>query len=144
MKFNSLIPELTVSDLQASFTFYTKILGFKEEYSRNGFRFLSLEKNQIMIQSIECDTWQIAQLERPFGRGINFQIQVTSLAFFIERLEKNNYPFFRAPQKNWYTVKNVEYGSYELLLHDPDGYLLRFFEDLGERIDKPSLSSQQL
>jgi len=34
MKFNKLIPELSVSGLEKSIRFYTKILGFKMEYKR--------------------------------------------------------------------------------------------------------------
>lgn len=44
MKFNKLIPELTVTDINESKEFYTKVLGFRIEYERveDKFSFLSL------------------------------------------------------------------------------------------------------
>ena len=47
MKFNSLIPELTVSDIERTKHFYIDILQFKIEYERpeNQFVFLSMEEN---------------------------------------------------------------------------------------------------
>ena len=53
MKFNSLIPELSVSNIENSIEFYTSI-GFRIMYERkeDKFCFLELEKNQIMIEQI--------------------------------------------------------------------------------------------
>ena len=50
MKFNSLIPELTVSNIIVSKKFYQE-LGFRIVYEReeNKFCFLELENNQIML-----------------------------------------------------------------------------------------------
>ncbi len=50
MKFNSLIPELSVSDISRSKEFYLS-LGFEVKYERveDRFCFLQLEDNQIMI-----------------------------------------------------------------------------------------------
>ena len=70
MRFNKLIPELVVSNLNKSLKFYVKIIGFKVEYSREKFVFLSFQGSQIMIS--ENDTWNTGKLEKPFGRGINF------------------------------------------------------------------------
>ena len=53
MKFNSLIPELSVSNINQSREFYLN-LGFTIKYERpeNKFCFLELEENQIMIEQI--------------------------------------------------------------------------------------------
>ena len=50
MKFNKLIPELTVSGINDSKKFYTEVLGFKIEYERinDKFAFLSLGEAQLM------------------------------------------------------------------------------------------------
>ena len=77
MKFNKLIPELVVSNLSKSLGFYVNILGFKVEYSREKFVFLSFQGAQIMIS--ENNTWKTGKLEKPFGRGINFQIEVKDI-----------------------------------------------------------------
>ena len=49
MKFNSLIPELSVSNIERSKDFYLS-LGFKIRYERkeNKFCFIELEENQII------------------------------------------------------------------------------------------------
>ena len=53
MEFNSLIPELSVTDINKSRNFYLS-LGFEIKYERpeNKFIFLQLEENQIMIEEI--------------------------------------------------------------------------------------------
>lgn len=55
MQFNSLLPELYVSDSKNSLHFYKDILGFKVEYTRDNpkFVFLSFEGSQIMIQELD-------------------------------------------------------------------------------------------
>ena len=132
MEFNKLIPELSVHDFSKSIVFYTKILGFKVEYSRpeNMFAMLSLNDAQMMIQQVN-DNWNTAELIYPYGRGVNFQIEVNDVEEIVSRLAENNYPLFRSVQTNWYKVDNVKYGNKEFLVQDPDGYLLRFSQDSG-------------
>ena len=36
-------------------------------------------------------------------------------------------------QENWYSAKNKLVGLKEFLVLDPDGYLLRFAQSIGER-----------
>ena len=36
-------------------------------------------------------------------------------------------------EENWYRQDNKLLGNKEFLVQDPDGYLLRFSEDLGEK-----------
>lgn len=52
MKFNSLIPELSVSDIKKTKDFYVGVLGFGIEYERpeDKFVFLSLEGIQLMFE----------------------------------------------------------------------------------------------
>lgn len=133
MKFNKLIPELSVSDFEKSLEFYIRVLGFKVEYTRDesGFAFLSLAGNQIMIERAKAGAWSVGALEHPFGRGVNFQMEVASISVILGSLKKNNYPVFIEPQENWYRQNDRLVGNKEFLVQDPDGYLLRFFEDLG-------------
>jgi len=132
MKFNKLIPELTVSNFKISLDFYTRIIGFKLEYKReeSHFAFLSFQDSQIMIEAIN-DHWSTGKLEPPFGRGINFQIEVTKIKPILDSLNNNNYPLFIKPKESWYRQDNQLLGCKEFLVKDPDGYLLRFQEDLG-------------
>ena len=132
MKFNKLIPELSVSNFEKNLKFYTEIIGFKVEYKRDESKFamISFQGSQIMIEEIN-NNWSTSKLEYPFGRGINFQIAVDKIQPILDNLEKNNYPTFVEPKENWYRQNNQLLGNKEFLLKDPDGYLLRFAEDLG-------------
>jgi len=130
MKFNKLIPELSVINFEKSLNFYTKILGFKVEYTREKFAFLSLEGSQIMIEEVN-DTWKTAELEYPLGRGINFQIEVKDIEPIVKSLEKNKYNLFKKPKDNWYKVEDKLIGCKEFLVQDIDGYLLRFSQNIG-------------
>jgi len=137
MKFNKLVPELTVSDFEKSLKFYATTLGFKAEYSREDpkFAFLSLEGSQIMIEQKHHSTkeWNTAPLEHPFGRGINFQFEVKNLSLIVKRLKKENRPLRMAPKVNWYRKGRMLIGCKEILVQDPDGYLLRFSENIGTK-----------
>ena len=132
MKFNNLIPELSVSNIHKSISFYVDTLGFKIEYQREevGFVFLSLNEIQLMIEK-NNDNWNTGNLEYPYGRGINLQIQVDDISQLLTRLNNNNYSLFVLPEDNWYRANDKYYGYREFLVLDPDGYLLRFSQELG-------------
>lgn len=74
-----LIPELDVCDLDASLRFYVDLIGFELDYQRPEERFamLSFEGARLMLQEATGPgrRFRTAPLERPFGRGVNFQIQ---------------------------------------------------------------------
>ena len=135
MKFNKIIPELSVSNLEKSLEFY-KLIGFKIEYERpeNKFVFLSLGEIQFMLQEIsEDDKWTIAPLKYPFGNGINFQLEVENVDKIYNDLKENNYEIKFEMEENWYRQDDKLLGNKEFLVQDPDGYLIRFSEDLGEK-----------
>jgi len=134
MKFNKLIPELSVSDIDKSLHFYIEILGFQIEYERkeSKFVFLSFEGSQIMIEEFN-DNWNTGKLEHPFGRGVNFQIETNDIEPLLESFKKNNYPIFKGSKENWYRKDDILLGNKEFLVMDPDGYLLRFSQDMGTK-----------
>jgi catechol 2,3-dioxygenase-like lactoylglutathione lyase family enzyme len=132
----SLIPELSVRDFAVSLEFYTQVLGFDVLYQRSeeGFAFLTLGMVQLMIDQIGLGrTWQTAVFEYPLGRGINFQITVDNLDVILENISQQQIPLFMQVEERWYRKGNVEVGNRQFLVQDPDGYLLRFAEDLGQR-----------
>jgi catechol 2,3-dioxygenase-like lactoylglutathione lyase family enzyme len=136
MKSNSLVPELSITDFKKSLEFYTDILGFSVEYQREeeGFAYLSLGESQIMIDQIgKTRTWMTGEFEYPLGRGINFQIEVVGVEILIERLRSSGVDLFMGLEEKWYRKDDVMVGNKQFLVQDPDGYLLRFFEDLGTR-----------
>ena len=135
LEFNKSIPELSVTNLENSLKFY-KTIGFKIEYDRpeNKFVFISLGKIQFMLQEIsDNDKWNIMELTYPFGNGINFQLEVDNVNEIYKNLKDNNYKITFEIEENWYRQGNRLLGNKEFLIQDPDGYLLRFFEDLGEK-----------
>ena len=135
INFNKNIPELSVTDLNKSLNFY-KTIGFNIEYERpeNKFVFISYGDIQFMLQEISNnDKWQIAPLSYPFGNGINFQLEVTNVTQIYNNLKANNYKIAFEIEENWYRQNNKLLGNKEFLVQDPDGYLLRFSEDLGQK-----------
>ena len=129
MKFNKLIPELTVSDINTTKKFYTEVLGFKIEYERinDKFAFLSLGEAQLMIEQIN-DNWTVGELKYPFGNGINLQIEINNLDSFVKKVKSKNIILFKDIFTSYYQCDNVCYMEKEVLIQDPDGYLLRFSE----------------
>lgn len=129
MKFNALVPELSVSNIQNSINFYLDILGFKLEYERieDKFAFISLGDAQIMIEEINGH-WNTGKLEYPHGRGVNFQISVQDVDMLYQRLKSNNVKLFRDIIISNYKVNDSIINEKEILVQDPDGYLLRFSE----------------
>lgn len=132
---NKIIPELSVTNLENSLKFY-KTAGFKIEYDRpeNKFAFISIGEIQFMLQEIDKgDKWNIAPLAYPFGNGINFQLEVNNLDEIYNNFKNSNYKIAFDIEENWYRQDNKLLGNKEFLIQDPDGYLLRFSEDLGEK-----------
>lgn len=131
MKFNALIPELTVTDIEKTKWFYIELLGFKLEYEREGdkFIFVSLEETQIMLEEINGH-WETGGLKYPFGRGINFQIEIENIHPIIDRLREHKIPLFREPTVSKYKGNDTIFIQKEFLVQDPDGYLLRFSQEV--------------
>lgn len=135
MKFLPILAEFYVTDFSQSLNFYVNTIGFKIEYQRQkpNFAFLSYNSSQIMIQELAPGEKEIEKLEYPFGRGINFQIDTQNVQNIIDSLDKNNYPLKRGIKDSWYQAGDKSYGCREILVQDPDGYLLRFSEAIGEK-----------
>lgn len=135
LEFNKNIPELSVTNLENSLTFY-KTAGFKLEYNRpeNKFAFISLGEVQFMLQELSNnDKWNLSPLNYPFGNGINFQLEVENINIIYNNLKKHNYKITFEIEENWYRQNDKLLGNKEFLIQDPDGYLLRFSQDLGEK-----------
>jgi hypothetical protein len=77
--------------------------------------------------------WEPAEMRRPFGLGVNFQMKVERVVPILAGLESAGWPLYEQPRDAWYRVGDQERGQREFLVQDPDGYLLRFAEDLGAR-----------
>jgi catechol 2,3-dioxygenase-like lactoylglutathione lyase family enzyme len=134
--FQPLVPELVCADFRASLTFYRDLLGFTRLYGRGNpdFAYLERERAQLMLEQHESDgSWLTGPLERPFGRGLNLQIEASDLAPMLGALARAGWPLYRAPEEAWYRVEDRLEGQRQFLVQDPDGYLLRFCQALGSR-----------
>lgn len=134
----SLVPELEVTDTPASLVFYTQVLGFAVVYERpeEGFAYLRLGTAELMLDQYSLgrtfDTSD-APMTRPFGRGVNLQIRVDDIAPMLANLAVIHHPLHLPVEDRWYRKGAVETGNRQFIVADPDGYLLRFYQDLGER-----------
>jgi len=132
--FAALVPELSVSDIGESLSFWCDLLGFEVAYDRPAARFAFLVRERLQVMLCERNgRWEAAELKRPFGLGINFQMFVDDVAPILSRLDNAGWSLYEQPREAWYRVGDHERGQREFLVQDPDGYLLRFAEDLGTR-----------
>ena len=131
-----LVPELAVTDYEASKRCGCDLVGFSLRYERpeEGFGYLVLGSAHLMLDQInQGRTWATGTLEAPLGRGINLEIQVASLDAAWERLTQAQWPIFVEPEEKWYRAGDVEIGVRQFLIQDPDGYLVRLQQEIGER-----------
>lgn len=134
VQWNPLAPELSVTDVDASLTFY-EAAGFGVRFRRADppFVYLELDGAQLMLEELHPDAWSVGDLDRPFGRGINLQVEVESARAVASALVAAGFALFREPTVSWYDVGDGQKGQLEVLSQDPDGYLLRFVEPLERR-----------
>ncbi|MDE2029255.1 MAG: VOC family protein [Alphaproteobacteria bacterium] len=136
MALKGLVPELYCSDFERTFDFYTAKLGFTALYQRPEERFAYLERegSQIMIEELgAAREWISGELAYPFGRGINFQIAASDAQTLHDSLQRAGYEFFLPLEDKWYRKDTAYVGNRQFIVQDPDGYLLRFAQDLGAK-----------
>ena len=136
----NLVPELVVSSLAASLAVWRDIFGFSVLYERpeDGFAYLHRDRVEIMLEERRGpSSWDTGPLERPFGRGINFEITVQSLSPLLDALAAASYPLFIQPEERWYRADDIDIGVRQFLVTDPDGYLIRFSQSIGTRPSRP-------
>ncbi len=132
-----ILPELKVSNFEKSIEWYTKLAQFEIEYDRpeHEFAMLTREGARLMIESAseKSRTFDVGKTEYPCGRGIHFQIQVSDVQALYDHFTKNGQALFLDMEEKWYRRDDVELGNRQFLVQDSDGYLFRFFQDMGER-----------
>ena len=133
---NAMVPELAVTDWRNSRRFYCDVLGFKVEYERpdEGFSYLSRGQAELMIDQLgvgrDFDNGHLPR-NHPFGRGVNLQIRTEGVRNLQEALLLNGIGLFLRLEDRWYRVGTSETGNRQFVVADPDGYLLRFYEEIG-------------
>jgi catechol 2,3-dioxygenase-like lactoylglutathione lyase family enzyme len=143
-----LVPELDVTDLDASLRFYVGVVGFTLVFERRQERFsyLALDGAEVMIQEAGGPgrRFRTAPLKRPFGRGMNLQIAVDDVDAVLASVLRAGIQPLVAVEERWYDVDVVtpsgrwstsgpaRAGNRQFVVADPDGYLLRIFTSLVE------------
>ena len=131
-----LVPELYCSSLERSLLFYVDVLGFDVLYQRREdcFAYLDLNGAQLMLEQADAGRSFLAgPLEHPYGRGINLQIEVANVKSLYAGVVTDGATLLLELEERWYRVEDHEAGNRQFVVEDPDGYLLRFFQDLGVR-----------
>jgi catechol 2,3-dioxygenase-like lactoylglutathione lyase family enzyme len=134
---NRLVPELYCTDLERSLRFYRETLGFSLRFARPEERFAYLERDgaQLMLEQLTAQTrtWLAGPLEPPFGRGINLQILVRDVDGLHASVVASGADILVPLEERWYRRNDVLLGQRQFVVLDPDGYLLRFAEDVGAK-----------
>lgn len=124
----ALVPELLVTDIDASLSFWCHLCGFEVVYDRpeEGFAYIARGSAHVMLEQAGAGrNWVSAQLDPPLGRGINFQITVPDVAPILEAIQEAEWPLLMEPEERWYQVSSGRRRVVQFLVQDPDGYLIR-------------------
>lgn len=101
----SLVPELLVTDLEASLAFWCGLCGFTVAYERRdeGFAYLTRGAAHVMLEQAGVGrNWLTGALDHPRGRGVNFQIAVDDLDPILANLKAAKHKPFMAPETRYY------------------------------------------
>lgn len=133
-----LVPELLVSSFARSLAFYTGTCGFSVLYVRPEERFACLDREgaRIMIEEHGQEgvrSWISGALAHPYGRGVNLEITVDAVDPLYDACRAAGAVIFLEREEKWYRRDDILLGVRQFIVQDPDGYLLRFSEALGEK-----------
>ena len=130
-----LVPELLVSDIDASLEFWRDRLGFAIAYRRpeEAFAYLERPEGAQLMLCQRSGNWETAPLDRPYGRGVMFQVYVDSIEPIQRSLDGGGWPLYAGPREVWREIGDRKARQSEIFLQDPDGYLVMVAHDLGER-----------
>jgi hypothetical protein len=127
----ALVPELLVTDLVESLRCYLDEFGFvlRDRRGDPPFALVSLGAAAFMLEETADDSWVTADMARPFGRGVNFEIDHPDPEALAARLVARGRQLFRPPTRRVYRSRGVDVTQVEFLVMDPDGYLMRFVRE---------------
>ena len=126
-----LIPELCCEDIEATKKFYVEVLGFTIKYERpeEQFAYFTLDGVDIMAEGLHWPgrRWLTGAMEKPFGRGINFEWEVNDIDVLYSRVKA------LSPRSIYLEMETAQYQcadnlavQRQFIVQDPNGYLFRF------------------
>lgn len=130
-----IVPEFLCTDLAVTKRFYLHGLGFSLLYERpqEMFARFSLSGADLMFEQASGPgrRWITGALERPFGRGINLQIEVHDVRALHERTICTVPTCLYVPMEERTYACGTEVAHVrQFVVQDPDGYLLRFAQTI--------------
>ena len=133
----ALVPEFDVADLTDSLLVYRDVFGFSLLFDRpeEAFAYVARGGAHLMLQEASGPgrRFRTAPLERPCGRGMNLQVRIDNVERQHDSARAAGLVIVVELEERWYRQGAVERGNRQFVVADPDGYLLRFYEDLGFR-----------
>ncbi|MCY9856023.1 VOC family protein [Vibrio mediterranei] len=128
------VPELYCQSIKDNTTFFVDVLGFAIKYQREEeeFVYLTREGVDLMLEGLGGDSrkWLTGNLEHPFGRGVNFQWDVSDInALYSTVQSKAPSLIFLPMESKSYLVDGKTVTQAQFIVESPDGYLFRFCED---------------
>jgi len=126
-----LVPELYCADIEITKQFYTDVLGFNIKYQRiaEQFIYFTLDGVDIMVEGINGvgRRWLTAKMEKPYGRGINLQWDVTDIDSLYKRVKAvDASAIYLDLEIKQYQCGDSIASQKQFVVQDPDGYLFRF------------------
>lgn len=113
------------------------LLGFRVLYARpeERFAFLDFGGAELMLEQPHSKDrlWPKAEFTKPFGRGVNFEIQVPNVDELHAIVLAAGIECFLPLEEKWYRREDCEIGVRQFAVQDPDGYLIRLSQFLGTR-----------
>lgn len=125
MKYNDLIPELIVSDIEKSKEFYIELLRFKIEYEREEDKFVFLFLNEIQLMLEQGSNEELKEMIYPFGKGVNFSFGMDNVEEVYKNFKEINYPIKSELKTMSFRVDDSKVTQKEFSIYDPDGYFIR-------------------
>lgn len=129
------IPELLCADVARSLRFYADALGFQVVYDdpERGAAYVELDGAHLMLQEPAGRMFATGTPSAPLGQGLQLQIACWDAQGLYDAAVAAGTDIPLPLEENWYPVGRDEVGQCHFVVADPDGYLLRFYEDLGQR-----------
>lgn len=112
--------------------FYVEVLGFRVVYERPEEKFVYIEREGAEMMLEEASETGSLSFQRPPGHGIHLQIEVSNIEMLYAACTAAG-AVHRELYDKWYRAHDVLLGNRQFWVADPDGYLLRFFQDLGTK-----------
>lgn len=126
-----LVPELYCENIEVTKRFYIEVFGFEVKYERveEEFVYFTLDGVDIMAEGINGigRRWLTDKVEKPFGRGVNFQWDVSEIDDLYSRVKAlvPNSIYLEMETKAYQCAAHLAVQK-QFIVQDPDGYLFRF------------------